>query len=285
MSTNARRAINFLATMPTASLLSPRLSVRVLQDLIERGRAQGDNDHAALDEPFDLWCGEVRRAIARAFGTGSPEWEDYRHRESYFSEDVLYSETDSEKQACRRRLIEETCKLLEGFVRLLLLVAAEGAQPVTRANPAVQRKEGDMIFIGHGRSPAWKDLRDFLKERLHLPVDEINRVPIAGATTVERLQEMLDAARFAFLVMTAEDEGSEGKARARQNVVHEVGLFQGKLGFKKAIVLLEEGCEEFSNITGLSQIRFPKGNIAVKFEDIRRVLEREMLIPGTGAAF
>lgn len=145
--------------------------------------------------------------------------------------------------------------------------------------------EGTLIFIGHGRSPAWKDLRDFLKNRLDLPVDEINRVAIAGETTVERLQEMLDSARFAFIVMTAEDEDSEGKVRARQNVVHEVGLFQGRLGFKKAIVLLEQGCEEFSNITGLSQIRFPKGDIGAKFEEIRRVLEREGLIPGTGAAF
>lgn len=65
---------------------------------------------------------------------------------------------------------------------------------------------------------------------------------------------------------------------ARLNVVHEAGLFQGRLGFRKAIVLLEEGCEEFSNIHGLSQIRFPKGDISARFEKIREVLEREGLI-------
>ena len=62
------------------------------------------------------------------------------------------------------------------------------------------------------------------------------------------------------------------------NVVHEAGLFQGRLGFTKAIILLQEGCEEFSNIEGLGQIRFPKGNIQAVFEEIRRVLEREGLI-------
>jgi len=56
------------------------------------------------------------------------------------------------------------------------------------------------------------------------------------------------------------------------------GLFHGKLGFNRAIVHLKEGCEEFSNIHGLGQIQFPKGNIAAKFEEIRRVLEREGLI-------
>ena len=62
------------------------------------------------------------------------------------------------------------------------------------------------------------------------------------------------------------------------NVVHEAGLFQGRLGFTKAIILLEDGCEGFSNIEGLGQIRFPKGNIQSAFEEIRRVLEREGLI-------
>ncbi len=59
------------------------------------------------------------------------------------------------------------------------------------------------------------------------------------------------------------------------NVIHEVGLFQGRLGFRKAIVLLEEGCAEFSNIHGLGQIRFPRGNIGACFEQVRQVLERE----------
>jgi len=45
----------------------------------------------------------------------------------------------------------------------------------------------------------------------------------------------------------------------------------------KAIGVLT-GCGEFSNITGLSQIRFPSGNIAACFEEPRRVLEREGIV-------
>jgi predicted nucleotide-binding protein len=48
--------------------------------------------------------------------------------------------------------------------------------------------------------------------------------------------------------MTAEDERADGKLNARLNVVHEIGLFQGRRGFNRAIILLEEGCEEFSNV-------------------------------------
>jgi hypothetical protein len=131
------------------------------------------------------------------------------------------------------------------------------------------------VFIGHGQSPVWRELKDFLQDRLGLAWDEFNREAVAGVSTFERLSEMLDAADFAFMVMTAEDMHDDDTVHARQNVVHEVGLFQGRLGPRKAIILLEQGCSEFTNIVGLSQIRFPKNNVGAAFEEIRRVLERE----------
>jgi predicted nucleotide-binding protein len=137
---------------------------------------------------------------------------------------------------------------------------------------------GTNVFIGHGRSAAWKDLKDFIQDRLRLPWDEFNRLPIAGVTNIARLSQMLDSAAIAFIVLTGEDEQVDGRLHARMNVIHEAGLFQGRLGFERAIVLLEEGCEEFSNIQGLGQIRFPPGKIRAAFEDIRLILEREGLV-------
>lgn len=174
--------------------------------------------------------------------------------------------------AIRSPFIE--CKKLSNQARH----AASHLQKLNRKSHRRGERIGTKVFIGHGRSLVWKDLKDFIEDRLHLPWDEFNRVPIAGVTNIARLSRMLDEAAIAFLVMTAEDEKSDGKVQARMNVVHEVGLFQGRLGFEKAIVLLEDGCEEFSNILGLGQIRFPKDNIGAAFEDIRLVLEREGLL-------
>jgi predicted nucleotide-binding protein len=87
---------------------------------------------------------------------------------------------------------------------------------------------------------------------------------------------MLEASSFALLVMTGEDESKDGSRRARQNVDHEADLFQGKLGFSRAIILLEDGTEEFSNIDGLQQIRFSKGKIKESFGDVLAVLKREL---------
>ncbi|BDD87014.1 TIR domain-containing protein [Desulfofustis limnaeus] len=167
-----------------------------------------------------------------------------------------------------------------GICRVASNIASKAASHIERKSRRQKRKErvGTNVFIGHGRSQVWRDLKDFVQDRLRLPWDEFNRVPVAGVTNIARLSEMLDSAAIAFLVMTAEDEMADGALQARMNVVHEAGLFQGRLGFMRAIVLLEEGCEQFSNIDGLGQIRFPKGNIAASFEEIRRVLEREELI-------
>ncbi len=89
---------------------------------------------------------------------------------------------------------------------------------------------------------------------------------------------MLDKAAIAFLIMTAEDDQADGKQHARQNVIHEAGLFQGRLGFERTIILLEKVARNSQNIQGLGQIRFPSGNIKAIFEDIRHVLEREGLV-------
>ncbi len=148
--------------------------------------------------------------------------------------------------------------------------------PGASARKLVQ--QGNKIFIGHGRSLVWMQLKSFLTDRLHLTCDEFNEESTAGVSTVARLQEMLDAAIFAFLVMTAEDTHSDNTAHARESVVHEAGLFQGRLGFKRAIILLEQGCAEFSNIHGLTVIRFLPGDIKTAFEEIRWVLERENII-------
>ncbi len=134
------------------------------------------------------------------------------------------------------------------------------------------------IFIGHGRSPVWKDLEKFLTNKLELNCDEFESICPAGKTIVGRLEEMLEKACFAFLIMTAEDKDADGTYHARHNVIHEIGLFQGRLGFAKAIVLLEEGCEDFSNIQGLLQIRFSRGSIFSKSEEIRDVLLREGIL-------
>jgi predicted nucleotide-binding protein len=261
----------------------------------------------------------VNATLMEIFGPNSIEYDRYKSvsiyagRSSYAREiprhEVIQGYTEGKKRVFIK--LDAAIK----FINEKLADARVTAEPLELQERRKSNAARTTIFIGHGGSPIWRELKDFLEDRLQLPVDEFNSVAVAGIPTVTRLEEMLDAAAFAFLVMTAEDalpddgqghlagdpiyligddglvdfkthSGRQGlrpvpgeriKLHARLNVVHEAGLFQGRLGFKKAIILLEDGCEEFSNIHGLGQIRFPKGNINAKFEEIRAVLEREGL--------
>ena len=135
--------------------------------------------------------------------------------------------------------------------------------------------ESPTIFIGHGHSPAWKDLKDHLQDKHGFPVEAYETGARAGHTIRDILQEMMDVSSFALLVLTGDDKHADGTFHARQNVIHEAGLFQGKLGFSRAIVLLEQDVEEISNIAGIHQIRFSKGNIKETFGDVLATVGRE----------
>lgn len=163
-----------------------------------------------------------------------------------------------------------------------LVQSREGeANPGAEVPQMTKQTNRGKVFVGHGRSLIWREFKDFLEDKLGVECVEFNTDPQAGNSTKDRLEELLDTSCFAFLIHTAEDEHVDGTVHPRENVIHETGLFQGRLGFKRAIILLERGCNQFTNIHGITHIPFGRQSPAEAFEPIRDVLKREQ-IPGTG---
>ncbi|WON93649.1 nucleotide-binding protein [Sphingobacterium sp. UGAL515B_05] len=142
------------------------------------------------------------------------------------------------------------------------------------AKPKLKSKGKGKIFIGHGRSKLWARLQIYLNEELNLETITFEAESRTSETIINILNEFLDNSSFAILVMTAEDETTEGKSRARQNVIHEAGLFQGRLGFDKVIILKQGGLEEFTNIAGLQYIPFSDENIEQSFYELQRKFKK-----------
>jgi predicted nucleotide-binding protein len=229
----------------------------LLRDHLARGRKLLASPEGVKVGQLRMWTGAMRYRLKLIYGQDSDVYTQF----------PMIPEGFPQSQA-----LDALRDRVERLERFLMSLQAIGGTTILKASRAGR------VFIGHGGSPVWRELKDFLQDRLRLAWDEFNREAVAGFTTFERLDEMLTAASFAFLVMTAEDEHADASLHARENVVHEVGLFQGRLGPRKAIILLEDGCEEFSNIIGLSQIRFPRGRVSAAFEEIRCVLEREGVV-------
>lgn len=139
----------------------------------------------------------------------------------------------------------------------------------------IRPKDPVRVFIGHGRSQEWKKLKDHLTDLHRVEVEAYEVASRSGFSIREVLDSMLENSSLAFLVMTAEDLQDDGSSRARQNVVHEAGLFQGRLGFQRAVILREEGVESLSNLDGIQYIEFSKDNIREVFGEVLGVIRRE----------
>jgi predicted nucleotide-binding protein len=130
------------------------------------------------------------------------------------------------------------------------------------------------VFIGHGGNDQWEKLRSHLQDKHNLPVVSYETGARAGHAIRDILDSMAKQSSFAVLVLTGEDKTESG-VRARQNVIHECGLFQGRLGFDRAILIVEEGVELASNFDGIQQLRFKSGHIAEVFGDVIATIRRE----------
>jgi predicted nucleotide-binding protein len=130
----------------------------------------------------------------------------------------------------------------------------------------------------------WEKVQRYIAKKLNVKTVTYESAGRPGKTVKEVLEKMLAEATFAVLVMTADDQTLAGSRRARQNVVHEAGYFQGVLGFDRAVMLLESGTEAFSNITGVQLIKFERNTISTAFPKLKRALDAAGLLAKESAA-
>lgn len=122
------------------------------------------------------------------------------------------------------------------------------------------------VFIGHGGDPQWRYLQRALIDTHNIRAEAFESSERAGYHTLVVVDQMVRSSAVAVVVMTGEDVMPDGSLRARENVVHEIGFCQGALGIDRTIIVMEDGVTEPSNITGLTQIRFPRGRL-IEIED------------------
>jgi predicted nucleotide-binding protein len=134
-----------------------------------------------------------------------------------------------------------------------------------------------MIWIIHGGlSPAWLEVAKYVGHDLGRKYVEFNDAFAKRVLVTDRVETMAANSDLAIAVMTAEDRTENGKLRARQNVVHEIGLAQGMLGWSGVILLREEGIEDFTNLSGLVYVPFPHGNVAATYGDLRAHIDQRL---------
>lgn len=112
------------------------------------------------------------------------------------------------------------------------------------------------VFVVHGHDEAaMHGLARFL-EKLGLEAIILKEQPDQGRTIIEKFEGSAADVRFAVVLLTPDDLGSSIKsdtpdARARQNVIFELGYFAGKLGRGRVCLLRKGQVEIPSDLYGV----------------------------------
>jgi len=145
-----------------------------------------------------------------------------------------------------------------------------------RANSELEQPKQEAarrVFITHGRSNDWRAVQAFVEKDLGLPTVELAQEPNLGRTIIEKLIDNAARCDSAVIVMTGDDVANEDEARVRENVMHEIGFFQGRYGRNLVVLLHEDGVNIPTNLAGVAYIPFPKDNIEAGFHVLQRELK------------
>ncbi|MGX6962442.1 TIR domain-containing protein [Vagococcus xieshaowenii] len=156
-----------------------------------------------------------------------------------------------------------------------LCFRSEEEEPVkkTEENP-VNKNEIKNIFIVHGHDGEMK--HDVARTIKNLNINPIilSEQPNGGKTIIEKFESSSEHIDFAIVLVSGDDIQKDGKIRARQNVMYELGYFCGKLGRNRVLILNNKkngDIEIPSDLYGVLYIEYLPENDSWKLQLVREL--------------
>jgi predicted nucleotide-binding protein len=126
------------------------------------------------------------------------------------------------------------------------------------------QKQLDAVFLVHGHDGGARELVARFLEKLKVKPIILHEQPNQGRTVIEKLEHNSDVA-FAVVLLTPDDVGGVPTqplnltARARQNVILELGFFVGRLGRRQVCALYKGQMELPSDFVGVVYVPLDEG--------------------------
>jgi predicted nucleotide-binding protein len=159
-------------------------------------------------------------------------------------------------------------------IDLIEVLRKHGLAPVP-PRPSASSQARPQVFIVHGRDDGVKNDVARWIARIGLEDVVLHEQPNVGRTIITKFQDVASRAAFAIVLMTPDDAGGLAggvtRARARQNVIFELGYFIGKLGQERVVALITDSTiEKPSDYEGVIYISYDqrgawKGELAREF--------------------
>ncbi|MBX3373901.1 MAG: nucleotide-binding protein [Phycisphaeraceae bacterium] len=231
--------------------LPPEKAIALLRRHRENGEALLARGGISSDD-HSTWVMLARNYLEKAFGQNSPNVTTVTSAGRYGSFPMNAGEAWWQNH--RAETLQSQLKKIDGLIELL---TTEVALQHDHVVPTPEAKHGHKIFLVHGHDAlALHETARFL-EKLRQEVVVLREQPNQGRTIVEKFEDYADVG-FAIVLLTADDRGGPKSSdpsalqyRARQNVIFELGYFNGRLGRGRVCALYQSGVEIPSDYAGV----------------------------------
>jgi predicted nucleotide-binding protein len=157
---------------------------------------------------------------------------------------------------------DERAKLESILHRLDIWSSDLGPEIMNRSGATRSSETDTPVFVIHGSDTTSAQIVARAIERATgRDVIILREKPNSGRALIEKFEDHAEEASYAVALLTADDEGrrkgeATHQARARQNVIFEMGYFYGHLGRRRVSVLLDPTVERPSDMAGVVYITF-----------------------------
>lgn len=222
-----------------------------LKGIINDAEKLIEKEVTSREPEFSAWHVSASRFLKSHFGDESYEFNDFQG--CCFMPTVYVGEVSKEKDvvACQKGLKEAIA-----IFRTYLSEMEEDTQEVNQNN-----FDNKKVFVVHGHDELRRDEVELFIGRIGLKPIILSNQPSEGATIIEKIESNTNVG-FALVLYTACDLGkanednSELKFRARQNVVFEHGYLIAKLGRQRVLALVaDENIETPSDLSGVVYVQ------------------------------
>lgn len=256
--------------LPPPSLVIPMLQVhQKLSERVSEGkkikerRLNSEADLEQAREERTKWSRYNIEYLTRAFDNESlaleyqavPQWGVIRMSPTFFQHVEGFIET-----------VSRQITVLQSIMERLELIPESLPHSQVQAVPSSVTLSKSAVFIVHGRDDSAKTEVARFVEKLSLEAVILHEQANEGLTIIEKFERHAATVGCAVVLLTPDDVAApkatpeDLKARARQNVILELGYFCGALTRAKVCVMYWPGVELPSDIHGLTYIPYdPQG--------------------------
>jgi predicted nucleotide-binding protein len=202
----------------------------------------------------------VDDTLVRTFGADTLDYQRYKSAAEFDRGpyNYAYKVPPQQFQASVARSKDSSLALLAQAIKALEEQLEEHASSATddQEIEAPPRTQSSKIFVVHGHDEGVLEAVARFLEKIELEAIILKEQPDQGFTIIEKFQAYADQVSFAVVLLTPDDIGGavsspNHSARARQNVIFELGYFVGKLGRGRACLLRKGAVEIPSDLYGV----------------------------------